>query len=290
MNHFLFNLILVISKLPLNFIYKITDFLIFFVFNVFRYRTKLIKDNIKNSFPEKSDKEIKEIIKGFHTHFSTLIAEIIKLFTITEEEQFNKLTINNLDSFVNRPNKSKNVVILLGHVINWELLFILKNLFLDTNIMGVYMKIQNKFWDEKILNLRSKYGVNLIKMENTLDLMRNTTNDGSSFFLLIGDQSPHISKAKFSLNFLGRETPIFVGYDFLSVEKKFDVFYLEVESTKRGKYTLSLHDIKPENGEEFKELEISKKYFQLLEATIRKNPSNYLWTHNRWKHKKGVDY
>ena len=42
-----------------------------------------------------------------------------------------------------------------------------------------------------------------------------------------------------------------------------------------------------EAGKEIKlllpEHEITRRFFQMLEETIRRNPPYYLWTHNRWK-------
>lgn len=288
MNFILFQFILLISRLPLNFIYKITDGLIFIVFHVFGYRKKVIRNNITNAFPEKSAKEIDQIIKGFEGKFSSLIAELIKLFTLSEKEHTERMKFNETEGFIKQINH-KNTIFLCGHVMNWEMATICPVIF-DTSFSAVYMKLQNKFWDKKLYAVRSKHNIIPIEMKETVDIIKNTPNDGKNVFLVIGDQSPHISKAKYSLEFMGRETPIFVGYDFLAAKKDLAVFYAEITCTKRGFYECRSIPILPKNGTKFGELEISSSFFKLLEETIKKDPTNYLWTHKRWKYKKGVDY
>jgi Kdo2-lipid IVA lauroyltransferase/acyltransferase len=287
-NYLLYLFIVLFSKLPLSIIYKITDGLVFFIFNFIGYRKGVIKENIKKSFPEKSPKEINQIIKEFHTHFSSLFAETIKLFSISQEEHAKRMKFLDTEEFESEIGKN-NAIVLCGHVINWELNSICPK-FYDTVFRVVYMKIQNPFWDKKIYEIRNKYGLIPIEMQKIVEIIKNTPNDGKNVFLVVGDQSPHISKAKYTVEFMGRETPIFVGYDFLAREKKMSVFYAEITQTKRGYYENRLKPITPNNGVEFEELEISRKFFALLEETIKKNPSNYFWTHKRWKHKKGVDF
>ena len=288
MNQLLYFLLISISKLPLGIIYKITDPLVYFIFTVIGYRKGVIRENITLSFPEKTPKEIDEIIKGFYKHFSSLFAEMIKLFTISQAEHSARIKYINMEEFENNMGKN-DCIVLCGHVINWELNSICPK-FYDMDFKVVYMKLQNQFWDQKLFNIRSKYGLVPIEMQNTIEIIKNTPNNGRNAFLVIGDQSPHISKAKYSLNFMGRETPIFVGYDFLAVKNNLSMFYAETTSPKRGYYEVSLKPIKPDNPNGFDELEISRKFFALLEETLKKNPSNYLWTHKRWKHKKGIDY
>jgi hypothetical protein len=41
-----------------------------------------------------------------------------------------------------------------------------------------------------------------------------------------------------------------------------------------------------DHPENFKDFEITEKYFQLLEEQIRDKPEYYLWSHKRWKHAK----
>lgn len=288
MNQLLYFILISISKLPLGIIYKITDPLVYFIFTVIGYRKGVIKENITHSFPEKSPKEIDEIIKGFHKYFSSLFAEVIKLFTISQAEHSSRIKYINMEAFEQNIGKN-NCIALCGHVINWELNIICPK-FYDMDFKVVYMKLQNKFWDKKLFELRNIYGLLPIEMQNTVEIIKNTPNNGKNAFLVIGDQSPHISKAKYSLNFMGRETPIFVGYDFLAVKNNLSIFYAEITCPKRGYYEVSLKPIVPNNPNGFEELEISHKFFGLLEETIKKNPSNYLWTHKRWKHKKGIDY
>mgnify|MGYP002134863599 CR=1 FL=1 len=65
MNQILFQIIFLLSKLPFKILYFISDFIFFILYYVIRYRKKVVLENLKNSFPEKSDQEIKKISKKF---------------------------------------------------------------------------------------------------------------------------------------------------------------------------------------------------------------------------------
>ena len=63
------------------------------------------------------------------------------------------------------------------------------------------------------------------------------------------------------------------------------VYYVEMSRPKRGYYTCTYHLITKE-PQSMPEHEITKRFFAMLEETIRKEPAYYLWTHNRWKRTK----
>ena len=56
---------------------------------------------------------------------------------------------------------------------------------------------------------------------------------------------------------------------------------------KDGYYTISFEVI-DENPKTSKTGDITNKFFKRLEKKIKEEPNNYLWSHNRWKHKKEI--
>ena len=60
------------------------------------------------------------------------------------------------------------------------------------------------------------------------------------------------------------------------------VFYGDVRRIKRGYYECEMK-LMTEKPKEMDENEITKVYFRMLEETIRRDPANWLWSHNRWK-------
>ena len=53
---------------------------------------------------------------------------------------------------------------------------------------------------------------------------------------------------------------------------------------KRGYYE-TLFELVTENPKSFKNYELTEKYLNITEKNIKESPENYLWSHNRFKHK-----
>ncbi|MBQ0049934.1 MAG: hypothetical protein KBT12_06850 [Bacteroidales bacterium] len=69
----------VVAKLPLWFLYLISDLGYFVVCYLVRYRNKVIKKNLKASFPDKTDKALRRIQKSFYRQLCDTAVESFKL-------------------------------------------------------------------------------------------------------------------------------------------------------------------------------------------------------------------
>ncbi len=275
-------LLKILSYLPLFFWYLISDILYFLQQYIIQYRFKIITENLTNSFPEKSVKEIKHIRKQFNKNLCDYIVETIKTISISEKELEKRHTYSNLYLIDQFKSEEKNIIALAGHVFNWEWLLGVTPM-VDGNTYAVYHNQSNKGLEKLINESRSRFGTKPISMKETARVIMKTPNDGNSSFLFVADQSPFRTKIHYRLEFLHQDTPVFNGFDKLAQKKKYKVIYCDTVKQKRGHYHTTFVEIQPK-GENFKENEIVDTFFQKLEETIQKNPSNWLWSHKRWKH------
>ena len=81
-----------LSLLPLRFLYFISDLLFYPLYYCIRYRRKIIRNNLSNSFPEKDLKEIVQIEKQFYSFFCDYIVETLKLFSISKKQLMRRMT------------------------------------------------------------------------------------------------------------------------------------------------------------------------------------------------------
>ena len=84
------------------------------------------------------------------------------------------------------------------------------------------------------------------------------------------------------LPFLHHDTPVFTGGERIMRKMNNAVFYVDMERPRRGYYIVTFRLITRQPNE----LEpdgITRRFFEMLEQTIRRDPRYYLWTHNRWK-------
>lgn len=285
--NFLIKILFLISKLPLKILYIFSDIIFFLNFYFAGYRKKIITTNIRNSFPEKSDEEIREIRKKFYRNFSDYLVETVKSFSISETESRVRMQHINQHLFHEAKAEGKNIILLAGHVFNWEWINALAKVIPQNHCHPVYRKVNSDFWENQMRKVRNKFGNEALEANEVIKNIFRSSNDGDSAYMFVADQTPHFSHVNYGLNFLNQRTPAFIGYDKLATRMDLVFIYCEMKKVKRGFYQVNYHRIYPD-GEKFVNNEVVKKFHQLLENTIRKNPDNYLWSHRKWKYQDSI--
>lgn len=285
--NFLIKILFLISKLPLKILYIFSDIIFFLNFYFAGYRKKIITKNITNSFPEKSEEEIREIRKKFYRNFSDYLVETVKSFSISETESRVRMQHINQHLFHEAKAEGKNIILLAGHVFNWEWINALAKVIPQNHCHPVYRKVNSDFWENQMRKVRNKFGNEALEANEVIKNIFRSSNDGNSAYMFVADQTPHFSHVNYGLNFLNQRTPAFIGYDKLATRMDLVFIYCEMKKVKRGFYQVNYHRIYPD-GEKFVNNEVVKKFHQLLENTIRKNPDNYLWSHRKWKYQDSI--
>ena len=68
----------------------------------------------------------------------------------------------------------------------------------------------------------------------------------------------------------------------LSIKFNLPIIPVFIERTQKDNFVIEfLNPIKPSDFKN--KLEITKKLNEILENMIKKNPGQWIWTHNRWK-------
>lgn len=283
----LFQIVLLISRLPLKIHYFFSGFLFYTNYYLVGYRKKVVYNNLKNSFPEKSDQELKSVSKAFFRNFTDYLVETVKSFTISSNELRVRVQHINQEVFHQAKSEGKNIILLTGHVFNWEWFNALSTILPQKNTYAVYRKVNNSFWEDQIKKIRGNYGNQAIEANDVLKHIFRNTNDGNSVYMFVADPSPHVDMVDYGVNFLNQRTPAFIGYDKLATRMDYHFIYCDMKKVKRGYYQVNYYRIFPD-GEKFKEFEVVNKFHRMLEATIRKNPDNYLWSHRKWKYQHAI--
>ncbi|MCB4234899.1 lysophospholipid acyltransferase family protein [Kaistella anthropi] len=285
--NFLFKIIILFSKLPLKVLYGLSDFIFVITYFVVGYRKDVVFQNLKNSFPEKSDSELKIIRKKFYHNFCDYLVETLKSFTISSHELRVRVQHLNQDVFHEAKKENKNIILLAGHIFNWEWFNALATIIPQEKSFPVYRKVQSSFWEQKVKAIRNRFGNHALEAKEVIRHIFKNTNDGNSVYMFVADQTPHSSEVTYGLEFLHQKTPAFVGYDKLSTRMDLVFVYCEMKKVKRGYYQINYHRIYPD-GEKFQEYEVVRKFHKMLETTINKRPDNYLWSHRRWKYQDSI--
>jgi KDO2-lipid IV(A) lauroyltransferase len=273
-----------ISLLPLRILYILADLLFFLSYHVFKYRKKIIAENLRNAFPEKSEVEINTLTKKFYRNLTDIVVEIIKVLSLKKEELDKRVSAPNINLPLTYLKQNQSIIVLAGHQCNWEWLLsacMIKGKF-PTD--AVYKPLNSKFFDSIMLSIRSKFGALPIPMKETLREQIKKKNIPHAL-AMVADQTPLKSEIQYWTTFFNQDTPYYVGSDKIARLFNMPVFFVGMKRTQRGYYEISFKQIgfPPYSEGEF---DITENYNQILEAEIRKQPENWLWSHRRWKHSK----
>lgn len=269
---------------PFWLLYRISDMFYLLLYHVLGYRKKTVFENLKNAFPNKTDKEVTEIAKKFFKYFCDLTLETFKTLTMSKKQAMNRCTFDadSLRLFDKLYNENKDIIIVLGHYGNWEYGGTSFNSYCKQDLNVIYKPLSNKYFDKLIHNMRTRWDSKLIPMKETYETMKSTkgTNSATAF---IADQTPSPENAYWT-TFLNQKTPVFWGTERIARKLDYPIVYMVIKRIKRGYYKI-FAEMLIENPRDTKEGEISEAHTRRLEKDIIAQPEFWLWSHRRWKHK-----
>lgn len=277
-----------LALLPFWLLYLLSDIIAFLLIFVFKYRRKIIYTNLKNSFPEKSEIEIREIAKKYYKHLCDVGFETIKLLHISKSEMKKRCVYKNTEIVDELLKQQKSIVSVIGHYGNWEYMLGFP-LFTNYKVLTLYKPLSDKNFNQFYINLRSKFGVEAVSMKESYKRLIELKNEKTpTITAFISDQTPHRAEIQYWTKFLNQETPVFLGPEKISQKLNSVVLYFEMKKLKRGYYEMNIIKLF-DNPNQTLEYEITNKHVELLEKTISKNPEFWLWSHKRWKTKKPIN-
>lgn len=276
------------SRLPWSVLYSISTFMYWVIFRGIGYRKTVVWNNLKNSFPEKSDVEIQRISNDFFRFLADMFMESVKAITMPEKDwQKGFKTIN-----VDVPNayfdEGISIVTVLGHYGNWEYLVTAYSRDTKHTVLGVYKPLSNPHFEKLLASYRTRYGMVLVPLYDAYDIIKEYTDRGEKVaIMLIGDQTPAADRG-YWMDFLHQDTPVFRGAEKLAKQYNFPVLFATLDQTQRGEYAMSFETVF-ENPQETAEGEITEFHTKKLEKQINAKPHLWLWSHKRWKHQRPTD-
>lgn len=276
------------SWLPLKVHYVLSDFLYFLFYKVFKYRIAVVTTNISRSFPDASYKEIEKITKKFYHSLCDKIVEVIWAYTRSAEEVSGLLDFGGTDVLNEAYSDGKNVIVLLGHQGNWELYTSLPNLkgFYDLKMGNsqfyyIYKKMSSKLSDAILYDIRSKHkSCQLVEKNAIVRMLLQNKNSGGVYYFIADQNVSKINGTE--LAFLGQSTYFFKGPEELARKLSLPVLFFDVDRVSRGFYKSKYIKI-CDDASLVPPGFITKEYARLLEESIQRDRSNWLWSHKRWK-------
>ncbi len=279
----------VVGLLPYFVLYRIfVPFIYFVLRHLIRYRLRVVRKNLRNSFPEKSEKELRIIERKFYLHLAEVFVDVIDMTSMTPKELKRRMVVENMEQTDSEIGKS-NWIAALAHFGEWEY-FSVYAIDHPYHNIGVYHPLSSKVMDRFMLYIRRRFGMEVAPMNSLARPVLKNLKAGEQMALgLIADQRPRIVDSdRIWRTFLNQDARFFGGIGNYAKRFGMMVYTLDIEKIKPSFYKcnfIQLYDGKEDITEE----QIMDRYVSKTEEMIRRRPELWLWSHDRWKHRKEAE-
>ncbi|WP_254244778.1 lysophospholipid acyltransferase family protein [Hymenobacter sp. BRD67] len=285
--------LLALAYLPLFVLYGIAGFIYLLLSYVVRYRWGVMLANLRNSFPEKNEAEVRRIGRQFYWHFAQVIVEILKLGAISPAELRRRMRFVNPELMTRHFAESRTVLSLGSHRGNWEWILSGAALEFPGRAAGVYKPLKNEFFEYFIRRLRTRLGADAVPMLATLRYLVQHRGEGRTLSLL-SDQAAGKDDRPYWTTFLHQDAGFYTSADRLAQQLDCAVLYVGIRRVRRGYYEVRFTELPDGRAvaagagspDEARRYPVTEAFIRQLEADIRATPEQYLWTHRRWKHRR----
>lgn len=275
------------ALLPMRVLYLLSDILYLLVYRVAKYRLKVVRSNMRASFADMPEKEMRRMEKTFYHHFCDYVVETLKLMHVSEKEIQRRAYVTNPE-FIDRLQSQgySTFVVYMGHYGNWEWFSSATSRFENLKMYQIYRPLNNKAFDRLFIRLRTKFGAfGMIKNNVVRDMVKLRQEKERALAIFLADQIPSKANIHYWSMFLNQESAVYTGPERIARKMNLPAVYMDVTKVRRGYYEGTFRML-AEAPKELPEFELTERYIRLMEKTILRNPAFWLWSHKRWKHKR----
>ena len=271
-----------ISMLPWRVLYFISDGIAFVLRRLVKYRVDIVDYNLAIAFPEKSINERVRIKKEFYQQFTDTFIETIKMISMSDKT-FEKRFTSNVEVLNKLYETGQSVQLMAGHFFNWEFANWGASKYGKYPFIAVFMPLSNSAFNKLIYDLRSRYGSILIPATNFRTQFHKYASQGPYAMALAADQNPSNPLQAYWVSFFGRLTPFIKGPEKGAKLNNTAQVFAHFYRTQRGYYHLE-YELMTTSPNYFNDGQLTSIFAKMLEEKVKTHPSNYLWSHRRWKY------
>jgi KDO2-lipid IV(A) lauroyltransferase len=271
-----------LARLPFGVLYALGALGSLLLRYVLHYRVRIARDNLRRCFPEFDAQRIDDILNSYYRSVGQIAVEILKLATLSADQLRQRVRFTNIELVQDQLSSGRSVILLAAHLGNWE--WQLQGIAVLSGgvpIDAAYKPLHGATADRLLLQLRSRFGARMIpakKLVRTVARGRNQLH----MVALMADQIPSSSAGRHWVQFLGRPTAFYPGPGEIARMTGYATVFAAMHRRSRGFYEITFERVQ-DAGEQLEPAAFTARYAALLEAQIRRDPPNWIWTHRRWK-------
>ena len=275
-----------ISLMPFFLLYRLSRLLYIVVYYLIGYRKEVVRDNIRQAFPDKDEQQVLALAKAFYRSLADFFLEVIKAHGMSREEFSRRCRIVGGEQL--KQCNTGPVIVLCIHQGNWEWLLHGVSLQLDIAVDPVFKPLHHKGWDWFMQQVRSRFNSHPIPIRRAgRDLLKRSKD--FRIFVMLADQKPIDGESCHWVPYLNREAPFFVGAEKLAWLTQYPVYFAQCRRLCQGFYEVEFKPLATPPYERTRSnthYPITEAYVKAAEEAIREQPETFLWSHHRWKRKR----
>jgi Kdo2-lipid IVA lauroyltransferase/acyltransferase len=271
-----------LAWLPLSILHALAWLAYLLLYHVVRYRRDVVRQNLANAFPEKSEQERTALGRAFYWRLCQVALEIIKAQRMTREDFLERAKVINPEVVqASTNNFTESAIVVTVHQGNWEWMLHGVALAMDIPLDPVYKPLHNKTADKLIYDIRSKFGSRPLAMaESAKDILRRRKE--FRLFVMVADQSPVRSERSHRAQFMNQPAAFYQGAEVIAKMTRFPVLFARCTRLRSGYYEIEFEELAKPPYDKASNA-ITERYIELAEQAIRREPESWLWTNRRWK-------
>ena len=261
----------------------LSDGLRFLLKNILRYRVSVIQKNIEFVFPDKSQQWRDNIANQFYKNFVDILLESIKGLSISGDKLIKRYRFRNPELMDAIYNENKHVIVFSQHQNNWEWAPLCLGLQIKHHIVGVVKLLSNPYINTFLQNGRSGNNVSVVPTLKVGSYFKKLqVKEKYEALVFIADQRPSGRETKIPVTFMGHQVNFHGGAARYAIFSGFPIVNFDILRTGRGRYAVEA--VYLGKGDEYTNAaDLTQKYTDHVSNLIYDNPSQWLWSHKRFK-------
>ncbi|MGE5606685.1 MAG: lysophospholipid acyltransferase family protein [Bacteroidota bacterium] len=253
-------------------------------FHILKPRRLLTIENIRNArekgFLDKGTNDYK-LAREAWKHLGDIGSEFLYYYTRTPEQLRKYVTIEGEDNLRRVLAKKKGVIMVMGHIGNWELLGMALSI-AGYKLSPIVKPQANSLFDKIIQEKRHSIGMKTISSQGFLRPVVAAFKRNEIVPFLI-DQDEGGGGIK--VDFFGRKASIPPGAAEFSLRTDTPVIFAYITKKSCNHHVLVIsEEIQIKNSGDYKKdlVDNTALFISLIQNAVRQNPSQWLWMHSLW--------
>lgn len=258
------------------------------LFLILKQPRQMAIQNLRSAFPGKKEDEVTSIAKGAFIHLVEFGIEWLRMPAVIQNPKRYLIEVHHKEKIYAELKKKNGAIVLICHTGNWEIMALMGGLFVakpvGSSLYAVARPLDNPYLYQYAVKQRGDQGLKTIDKSGGVREAFDRLKKENAIVCILIDQ--RVSEGSVGTQFFGRPALTTSLPIIAALRLGTPIFYNFLYCTKDLRYEMNVEGPVPieKTGDFKKDIEVNtQKFVQRIEEEIRKQPSRWLWMHNRWR-------